>query len=271
MPLTKAQREVLSLLAHARSPDSYVAGSTPLNAREPRGSRDIDIFHDSDVSAAASADHDAALLASAGYRLRWLRRAGGVHSLIAHKDGEDVKLEWVSDSDFRFFPIVADDIFGYVLHPIDLATNKIMAAATRREVRDIVDLVTIHRNILPLGALIWAAVEKSPGFTPEGLIGEIRRNMHHPAEEWRQLPAREPIDPKETLAALRAALDEAEVFVTKMPTDKAGLLFLDKDGAVVQPDPDKLELYQTHAGKRLGHWPQSSEIAAALMERLQRK
>lgn len=62
-----------------------------------------------------------------------------------------------------------------------------------------------------------------------------------------------------------------KVFVTKMPTDKAGLLFLDREGAVVQPDPDKLELYQTHVGKRLGHWPQSSEIAAALMERLQRK
>lgn len=253
MPLTKAQSEVLNLLAH-----------------EPRASGDIDIFHDSDKSAATSADHDAALLLSAGYRLRWLRRTGGVYSLIAHKDGEDVKLEWVSDSDFRFFPIIADDVFGYVLHPIDLATNKVMAAATRREVRDIVDLVTIHRTILPLGALIWAAVEKSPGFTPEGLIGEIRRNMHYPVEEWRQLSASEPIDPKETLAALRAALDEAEVFVTKMPSDKMGLLFLDKQGAVVQPDPYRLELYQPHAGTRLGHWPQSPDIAAALMERLKR-
>ncbi len=43
--------------------------------------------------------------------------------------------------------------------------NKAMAAAGRREVRDLVDLVTVHGTILPLGAVIWAAVEKSPGFT----------------------------------------------------------------------------------------------------------
>jgi hypothetical protein len=61
-----------------------------------------------------------------------------------------------------------------VLHSVDLAMNKIMAAAGRREVRDIVDVVTIEETILPLGAVVWAAVEKAPGFTPGGLIAEIR-------------------------------------------------------------------------------------------------
>jgi hypothetical protein len=32
-----------------------------------------------------------------------------------------------------------DETFGYVLHPVDLALNKVMAAAGRREVRDLVD------------------------------------------------------------------------------------------------------------------------------------
>ena len=91
------------------------------------------------------------------------------------------RLEWVADSDFRFFPTLRDETFGYVLHPADLAMNKVMAAAGRREVRVLVDLVTIHDTILPLGAVIWAAVEKSPGFTPEGLIAEIRRNSLYPA------------------------------------------------------------------------------------------
>jgi hypothetical protein len=36
-----------------------------------------------------------------------------------------------------------------MLHPADLATNKVMAAAGRREVRDLVDVVTIHETILP--------------------------------------------------------------------------------------------------------------------------
>ena len=62
------------------------------------------------------------------------------------------KLEWVVDSDFRFFPALPDELFGYVLHPVDLATNKVMAAAGRREPRDVVDLVMIHEQVLPLGS-----------------------------------------------------------------------------------------------------------------------
>jgi hypothetical protein len=54
---------------------------------------------------------------------------------------------------FRFFPTVQDEVFGYVLHPIDLAMNKLMAAVGRRAVRDLVDLVTIHETILPIGAV----------------------------------------------------------------------------------------------------------------------
>jgi len=45
--------------------------------------------------------------------------------------------------------------------------NKVMAAAGRREVRDIVDLMTVN-DILPLGAVIWAAVEKIAGIYAGG-------------------------------------------------------------------------------------------------------
>jgi hypothetical protein len=140
-----------------------------------------------------------------------------------------------------------------------------MAAAGRREVRDIVDLVTTHETVLPLGAIVWAAVDKSPGFTPEGLLAEIRRNAHYSAAEWKALATLEPIDPKDLLARLRLALDQAEAFVGRMPTDKAGLLFLE-NGRVVQPDPEHLDRYETHAGQRRGHWPASSEIASAMLE-----
>jgi hypothetical protein len=51
-----------------------------------------------------------------------------------------------------------------------------------------------------------------------------------------------------------------------MPTEKAGLLFL-KDGHVVQPGPERLQDYQTHAGQRRGRWPTSAEISAAMVER----
>jgi hypothetical protein len=35
---------------------------------------------------------------------------------------------------------------------------------------------------------------------------------------------------------------------------------------VIQPDPDHLEMYATHAGQRRGQWPTSPEIAAAMFE-----
>jgi hypothetical protein len=153
---------------------------------------------------------------------------------------------------------------GYVLHPADLAKNTVMAAAGRRELRDLVDLVTIHETILPLGAVVWAAVEKSPGFTPEGLVAEVRRNSNYPLAEWRELLTSEPLDPHIVMTRLRAALDEAEAFVMRMPGDKLGLLFL-KEGHVVQPDSEHLEIYQTHAGQRRGHWPTSAEITAEML------
>src|ERR1017187_6390603 len=71
---------------------------------------------------------------------------------------------------------------------------------------------------------------------------------------------------KDITFRLRSALDEAETFVTRMPTEKMGLLFL-KDGNVVQPDPARLQDYQSHAGQRRGQWPASPEITAAMFER----
>jgi hypothetical protein len=179
-------------------------------------------------------------------------------------------MEWVMDSDFRFFPTLRDDTFGYVLHPVDLAMNKIMAAAGRRAIRDLVDLVTIHETILPLGAIVWAAVEKAPGFTPEGLIEEVRRNANYPLVDWKTLQTSSPLDPKEVMQRLRVILQEAEAFVAQMPSAKAGLLFLE-GGKVVQPDPARLESYQTHAGRRQGHWPSSPEIATAMLEYYQER
>jgi hypothetical protein len=69
---------------------------------------------------------------------------------------------------------------------------------------------------------------------------------------------------------LREVLSEAEAFVTRMPTDKVGLLFL-KEGRVMQPDPDRLEVYQTHAGKTRGQWPTSIEITTAMFEHYNKK
>jgi hypothetical protein len=266
VPLSKLQSEILLLLAAHRDPESYVAGSTYLTRSGPRISGDIDIFHDREDRVARAAEQDAATLQDADMGVLWQRREPNFfQALISHGE-ETTKLEWAVDSDFRFFPTVRDAMFGYVLHPVDLAANKVMAAAGRREPRDIVDVVTIHDEILPLGAVIWAAVEKAVGFTPEGLINEIRRNAHYTAADFRRIASTPPVDAGGVMRRLRQALTEAEAFVVRMPTDKIGLLFF-KNGKIVQPDPEHIEAYTTHAGRRQGHWPSSSEIGSAMLDR----
>ena len=271
MPLTNFQSRILRLLAAHRDPESYVAGSTPLNRDWPRFSEDIDIFHDREERVALAAEEDAATLQAEGLDVGWMRREPAIFTAEVRAGEEHTHLEWVADSDYRFFPAIKDELFGYVLHPIDLATNKVMAAAGRHKPADAVDLITIHNHILPLGAVIWAAVEKAPGYTPEGLIAEIRRNaVRYREEDLRAVPSNEMLDPKIFHSRLRAVLDEAEAFVSRMPTEKAGLLFL-KDGQVVQPDPDHLDAYATHAGQRRGHWPTSMEISTAMLEHYKKK
>lgn len=266
MPLSKLQSEILRLLASHRDPESYVAGSTPLTRDAPRYSGDIDVFHDREERVARAALRDSAFLEEHGFALRWVRRDPMIYTVVAEKGGDTTKLEWVVDSDYRFFPTIPDPTFGYILHPVDLATNKVAAAYGRREPRDIADLLTIHDRILPLGAAIWASVGKAIGFTPEGIIGEIRRTANYTAEDFRRVVSDPPINAAATMMRLRQLLGEAENFVVKMPTDKAGLLFL-KDGKVVQPDPAHLDDYETHAGQRRGAWPSSAEISSAMLER----
>ena len=157
-------------------------------------------------------------------------------------------------------------MFGYILHPVDLATNKVAAAYGRREPRDVVDLLTIHERILPLGAAVWASVGKTLGFTPEGVINEIRRTARYTEADFRRVASDPAIDPAATMTRLREILSDAETFVAKMPTDQAGLVFLE-GGQVVQPDPARLPDYQAHAGRRRGVWPTSAEISGAMVER----
>jgi hypothetical protein len=124
VPPSKVQTEILHLLAAHRDPESYVAGSTPLNRDAPRYSGDIDIFHDREERVAAAAEQDGGLLQEHGSILKWIRRDPAIYTVLAEHQGEATKLEWVADSDFRFFPTIRDQTFGYILHPADLAANK---------------------------------------------------------------------------------------------------------------------------------------------------
>lgn len=266
VPLSNLQTRLLRLLASQRSPDSYVAGGIALNRDGPRFSADIDIFHDGDEQLVATAESDVAVMAGAGFRVTWLPgRGSGKRAALVEGLGETTQLEWVADADFRFFPALKDELFGYVLHSADLATNKATAAADRRVPRDIVDLVTIHEGILPLGAVISAAVGRFPGMTPEEMLAEIRRHGTFTADEFQALATERPLDPRELHKRIKAMLDDAEAFVARLPSDAVGVLFLEGDKPV-QPDPLVLGHYVRHEGMRRGHWPSSSEIGTAMLE-----
>ncbi len=266
MPATKIQSAILSLLAQHRTPESFVAGGVPINRDGPRYSNDIDFFHDTATALTEAAVKDSEVLKAAGFEVVWERQIPGISTASVLRDGERTKLEWVVNSDFRYFPAIPDAEFGFVLHPADLAINKVLAAAGRQELRDFVDLVTIAEQYLPLGPIAWAAVEVSLGFTPEGLIGEIRRNLRFSAEDFAKLQGPQPLDGVGVLRRLRKALDAAETFILVMPSDAVGVLFLEGDRPV-QPDPKALDRYHWHRGARRGHWPSSAEISAAMLER----
>lgn len=270
MPLTKLQTHVLCLLAAGRSPDSYIAGGVALNREGPRFSGDIDIFQDSEQRLESAAEADAKALTGAGLRLFWEKIAGGKREAEVEGLGERMRLEWVHDSAFRFFPTKPDELFGYVLHPVDLATNKAAAAADRREPRDIVDLVTIHESILPLGAVLCAAVGRFPGQSPEEMLSEITRHSRFTAEEFVVLATERPIDVPDLHRRIRIMLDDARLFISRMPSNAVGFVFLD-DGKPVQPDVAALERYQRHAGASGGVWPSSPEISHAMLERYNKK
>jgi hypothetical protein len=192
VPLTKLQIHALRVLAAQRSLDSYVAGSQGMARRHFAG--DIDIFQDSEERLVSAAEADGKALVEAGLKLSWGKVHTGKRQAQIEGLGETMQLEWVADSDFRFFPAQQDELFGYVLHPVDLATNKASAAADRREPRDTVDLVTIHESILPLGAVICAAVGRFPGLSPEEMLAEITRHSRFTAEEFRVLATERPLD-----------------------------------------------------------------------------
>jgi hypothetical protein len=265
VPLTKLQCHALRLLAAQRSPDSYIAGGIALNRDGPRFSSDIDIFQDSEERVSAAAESDAHALINAGLELTWLKTQTGRRSARIEGLGENMQLEWVADSDYRFFPAMRDELFGYVLHPVDLAVNKAAAAADRRTPRDIVDLVTIHASILPLGAVVCAAVGRFPGQSPEEMLADITRHSRFTAEEFRVLAMEHTIDVSSLHLRIRDMIEDAESFISRIPSDDVGVVFLE-DEKPVQPDLGDMQKYQRRRGSRKGLWPTSSEISSAMLE-----
>ena len=75
----------------------------------------------------ASWDLDRTLLEAAGYTVDPLRERPGFVEATVSRGGQRLLVEWARDSAYRFFPLVAHEELGLMLHAFDLATNKVLA------------------------------------------------------------------------------------------------------------------------------------------------
>jgi hypothetical protein len=262
MPLTAFQREVARLLAAHRNPESHVAGGAVINRADTslRYSDDLDIFHDAAESVACCAEADAAALQQAGYGVEWVLRQMGFYRALVSRGEERVRLDWATDSAFRFFPAQLDPDFGYCLHPADLATNKVLALAGRSEIRDFLDILHLDATFLGLGALIWAACGKDLGYTPALLLEETNRHARFQESDLKGENLARPVDLRELKNQWITARERAARLVDRLPAEELGCLYLEADNTPVTPDPDSAHFPQLtrHFGCVRGAWPKIS-------------
>lgn len=225
--------------------------------RSPRFSGDIDLFHDEVRLVAENAERDVATLRAAGIAVEWATRNETFHRAWVTIGEERLKLEWVFDSAFRFFPVEPDPILGYRLHPADLATNKVLAAAGRRVIRDFIDVLHLHETYLSLGALAWAATGKDPGLSPLFILNELVRTSKYREEDLLDVQLARPVSLVELKQKLLGAVRAAEELISLLPAAEVGCLYLDAAGRVVTPDPAAPEFagLTRHFGRMRGSWP----------------
>ncbi len=237
MALTAIQREVCRLIAETRvaSGESYVAGAAALNAllESPRLSRDVDLFHDTEEALETSWAADRRLLENAGFEVRTLRERPFFVEAQVSRGESSLLMQWARDSAFRFFPLVRHHDLGLVLHPFDLATNKVLALVGRLEVRDWVDVIHCHEKLQPLGYLAWAACGKDPGFSPGAILQHAGRSARYSADEVRTLSFEgSPPDPAELAKVWHQSLTEAENIIARLPSTEVGACVLAREGGL---------------------------------------
>ncbi|MBI4420476.1 MAG: hypothetical protein HY560_06590 [Gemmatimonadetes bacterium] len=238
MPLTPFQRALLAELAAEPTDERYLAGGAAMHfaPNSARYSDDLDFFHDSEARVASAFAVDRNRLQQAGYRLEVeLSLPGFVRALVS-RDTDATRVDWAHDSAWRFLPLVRDSLGGLLLHPVDLAVNKVLAVAGRDEPRDFVDILFVHHRVLPLAALCWAAVGKDPGFTPLSLLELLKRRGRYRPEDFSRLNLAEPFDLVGAKQTWLDAVAGAESFAHARPPDEIGCLYYSsKRGAFVVP------------------------------------
>jgi hypothetical protein len=215
-----------------------------------RISRDIDLFHDTEEAVAASWDMDRRLFQQNGFDVRALRERPSYVEAEVSTGTESVRVEWARDSAYRFFPLMRHDEFGLVLHPFDLATNKVLALVGRLEVRDWVDVIHCAERVQPLGYLAWAASGKDPGFSPAAILEQAARSSRYSQDEVAELAfAGTPPSADDLSRRWHGLLEAAHVVVAALPPEAIGTCVLTLRGELFSGNAE--EATRALAGKEL--------------------
>lgn len=227
MPLTDFQRTLLATVAHDETGESYLAGGAAIHfaPNSTRYSNDLDFFHDSVERVASAFARDRARLEKAGYRVEVEISQPGFIRVAAALGGNSTRVDWAHDSAWRFMPLVRDEQGGLLLHSVDLAINKVLVLAGRDEPRDFVDILYVDAEVLPLGATVWAAAGKDPGFTPLSLLELLKRRGKYRSEDFARLDLAQPFDVVAGKARWLAMLEDAERFARARPALELGCLY----------------------------------------------
>jgi hypothetical protein len=257
MPLTEYQAEVALLLAANRSPDSHLAGGAALHITPDslRYSNDLDYFNDSAERVATAFHADQECLQNEKHLVAVeISQPGYIRAIVSKAQGT-TKVEWAQDTAWRFLPSIQDPLCGYRLHPVDLSVNKLLALVGRDEPRDFLDIIHIHRMILPLGALCWAAAGKDPGYTPLSLLEMLKRRGRYRPEDFSRLQLAQPVDLISMKEEWLQMLKDAEIFVNSRPPEELGCLYL---------SPSTQKFYAPEAGSRQGYITHFGRISGVL-------
>jgi len=156
-----------------------VAGGAVLQRHGYRASEDLDVFNAPNINVVAAAELDITDLRAAGFEVSpTTRYEGFVEAIAAKPDIGTTKIQWVQYSGYNFYQPVPDPEFGWRLHFADLAVNKVLAAASRRQPRDLIDLYLVHTFIMPLWHAVWAAPGKDVEMTPEKAVEAANRTLY---------------------------------------------------------------------------------------------
>ncbi len=252
MPLSAIQAKVLGLIAGNRSPESHLAGATGIliSPKSPRISHDLDLFHASEAAVAAAYKKDVERMSEDGLAVEVLISQPGFIRSRVSDDEDSLLVDWAHDSIWRFFETVRLENIGCVLHPVDLAVNKVLALVGRDEPRDFIDVIYVHETVLPLKALIWAASGKDPGLNPLMILGLLERKVFIGDPEIKRLDLVKHISAPELNRDWKNALAEAKPWIEQRSAEEAGSLYLDPGtGRPFAPESgDRAEVLRPRAG-----------------------